>query len=102
MFKFEVVGPRKVYRFDMELQGDLTSKSKYQSLQFTMTPYSTYIGLNEEELKLTFLMPDKIISGRNTSLTVANTETSIKIYDSSDAIPKSTDVISTTFGYIVG
>lgn len=86
MFKFDVKGPREIYRFDMKLLDSLKASVPYQTLKFQMTPYSTYIGLNEELLELTFLQQDKIVSASSPTLSLANKDTSIKIYDKTDAV----------------
>lgn len=102
LFKFEVKGPRKHYKFSMKLVDDLVPNSPYLSVKFKMTPYSTYIGLDEEKLVLTFLKPNKIVVPDRTNITIANKNTSITIYDTSDAIPKDVDAVSVSLGYIMG
>lgn len=74
----------------------------YQSIKFKMIPYSTYIGLNNEKLLLKFVNQTKIISTNSPPKAISNSETSVLIYDQSDAIPYSADVISKSFGYVVG
>lgn len=86
LFRFDVKGPREVYRFDMKLLDNLKVSVPYQTLKFQMTPYSTYIGLNEEILELTFLQQDKIVSASSPTLSLANRDTTIKIYDRTDAV----------------
>lgn len=74
----------------------------FKTLTFNFEPYSTYIGLNEEKLKLTFPNPQFIVSETDNSFQVANTFTIIDIYDRSDAIPESTDLLSKILSYVVG
>lgn len=101
LFEFEVTGPRKAYQFSMDLQDEIVLGEEYQSIKFKMTPRSTYIGLDEEELTLRFDVPKIVTPGRS-YITIANQETSITIYDTSDAVPEDVDSISKSLGYVVG
>ena len=102
LFSFTITGPREVYEFSIKLIDNIQIGVSYQSLKFKMIPYSTYIGLNKEVLELTFINQNKIISTLASGKKISNKATSIPIYDQSDAIPVTADVISQSFGYIVG
>lgn len=102
LFNFAVEGPRSVYEFSMDLQTPIDTSTEYRYLKFDFTPYSTYIGVNEETLKLTFKDRNKIVSATSPTLIVSNEDTSIKIYDSSDAVPQNVDFISRTISYVFG
>jgi hypothetical protein len=101
LFSFDVEGPRKDYDFTMNLLEDIELDQEYQSVKFRMSPKSTYIGLDEETLVLN-IQNDKMVTPDRPEITVANHETSITIYDSSDAIPDDVDSITTTLGWVVG
>jgi len=102
LFKFTVEGPRGKYDFKVRLTRSLKVLTPFKTLTFDFEPYSTYIGLNEEVLKLEFPNPQLIVSETDNSLQVANTSTDIGIYDRSDAIPESTDLFSKILSYVVG
>ena len=74
----------------------------YHSVLFKLIPYSTYIGIDEEKLILTFLIPEKLVTPYQQNITIANNETSITIYDSSDAVSKDVDITTTTLAYVIG
>ena len=102
MFSFKVEGPRKHYDFSIELIEDIQLGETYQSVLFKLIPYSTYIGIDEEKLILTFLIPEKLVTPYQQNITIANNETSITIYDSSDAVSKDVDITTTTLAYVIG
>ena len=74
----------------------------YHSVLFKLIPYSTYIGIDQEKLILTFLIPEKLVTPYQQNITIANNETSITIYDSSDAVSKDVDITTTTLAYVIG
>ena len=102
MFSFKVEGPRKHYDFSIELIEDIQLGETYQSVLFKLIPYSTYIGIDQEKLILTFLIPEKLVTPYQQNITIANNETSITIYDSSDAVSKDVDITTTTLAYVIG
>ena len=102
MFSFKVEGPRKHYDFSIELIEDIQLGENYQSVLFKLIPYSTYIGIDQEKLILTFLIPEKLVTPYQQNITIANNETSITIYDSSDAVSKDVDITTTTLAYVIG
>jgi hypothetical protein len=71
-------------------------------LEFEFRPYSTYIGLNEEILKLRFPNSFLIVSETNNNLQVANEETSIRITERSDAISDSEDMFAKILSLVAG
>ena len=102
MFSFKIEGPRKHYDFSIELIEDIQLGEIYHSVLFKLIPYSTYIGIDEEKLILTFLIPEKLVTPYQQNITIANNETSITIYDSSDAVSKDVDITTTTLAYVIG
>ena len=81
---------------------DIQLGETYQSVLFKLIPYSTYIGIDQEKLILTFLIPEKLVTPYQQNITIANNETSITIYDSSDAVSKDVDITTTTLAYVIG
>ena len=81
---------------------DIQLGENYHSVLFKLIPYSTYIGIDEEKLILTFLIPEKLVTPYQQNITIANNETSITIYDSSDAVSKDVDITTTTLAYVIG
>mmetsp|Transcript_9126 Transcript_9126/g.8722 ORF Transcript_9126/g.8722 Transcript_9126/m.8722 type:complete len:246 (-) Transcript_9126:1490-2227(-) len=100
LFKIDITGERKVYRFKRKLLTDLNGSTK--TVTFDFLPESTYIGLNQEVMKVTFLMQDMIISEANMTKTLSNSDSEYKLAFRSDAIPESVDTIAKTLGMIVG
>jgi fumarate reductase subunit D len=86
----------------MKLLTPLNTQESYKKFEFEFTPKTTYIGVNHETLKLTF--PDKnlLVSATNTSLVISNSETSITIKETSDAVPEDVDLFAKGWAYFVG
>jgi large-conductance mechanosensitive channel len=102
LFKFTVEGPRQHYYFEMKLINEIKIGVDYQTLRFKFTPRSTYIGMNQEDLILEFLDRSKIVSASDNSLIISNSRSTYEIYDRSDAIPENTNIISRSWGFVIG
>jgi hypothetical protein len=97
-----VIGPRKNYKYKVTPKMNISTTTPVRIIEFKFKPYSTYIGLNEETIKLRFPSPHLIVSETDNSLQVANEETSIKITERSDAIPESTDLLARVLSLVAG
>ena len=80
----------------------LNTQEEFLNFEFEFTPKTTYIGVNHETLKLSFPNKNLIVSATNPSLVISNSETTITIKETSDAVPEDVDLFAKGWAYFVG